>query len=60
MVARVPICELETTSRADHPEMRFWAFSTRAQKSYVDADFEAGDGLLFGPETRGLPVADTG
>ena len=49
--------------RAEHPEMRIWAFSTRAQKSYDQADFKAGDGLLFGPETRGLPVsmlAETG
>jgi tRNA (cytidine/uridine-2'-O-)-methyltransferase len=35
--------------------MRIWAFSTRAQKPYSQADFETGDGLLFGPETRGLP-----
>jgi tRNA (cytidine/uridine-2'-O-)-methyltransferase len=38
-----------------HPEMRLWAFSTRGEKPYNQADFEQGDGLLFGPETRGLP-----
>ena len=43
------------TFRAEHPGMRIWAFSTRGQKSYNEADFEFGDGLLFGPETRGLP-----
>ena len=43
------------TFRAEHPEMRIWAFSTRGEKSYNEADFEVGDGLLFGPETRGLP-----
>ncbi len=32
-----------------------WAFSTRGQRQYVDAAFKAGDVLLFGPETRGLP-----
>ena len=45
------------------PGMRIWAFSTRAQKTYSQADFQPGDGLLFGPETRGLPdsvLAETG
>ena len=37
------------------PAMRLWGFSTRASKSYDQARFEHGDGLLFGPETRGLP-----
>jgi len=41
--------------RTEHPSMRLWAFSTRGQKPYHAAEFEAGDGLLFGPETRGLP-----
>lgn len=34
---------------------RLWAFSARARRSYAAADFAAGDALLFGPETRGLP-----
>lgn len=41
--------------RTEHPEMRIWAFSTRGKKPYNQAGFAAGDGLLFGPETRGLP-----
>ena len=36
-------------------ETRLWAFSTRGSRIYSDADFRNGDGLLFGPETRGLP-----
>lgn len=40
---------------SQHPEMRLWAFSTRASKPYDQARFRKGDGLLFGPETRGLP-----
>ncbi len=32
-----------------------WAFSTRASRNYAEACFGAGDLLLFGPETRGLP-----
>jgi len=38
-----------------HSGMRIWAFSTRGQKPYNHAEFQTGDGLLFGPETRGLP-----
>jgi tRNA (cytidine/uridine-2'-O-)-methyltransferase len=36
---------------------RLFAFSTRGRKRYSEAGFEAGDALLFGPETRGLPDA---
>lgn len=39
-----------------HPEMPLWAFSTKGKKIYTEARFKPGDGLLFGPETRGLPV----
>jgi len=35
--------------------MRIWALSTRGSVSYHSAQFEPNDGLLFGPETRGLP-----
>ena len=41
----------------ENPDMRIWAFSTRGKKAYNNATFQAGDGLLFGPETRGLPDA---
>jgi len=40
---------------SQHPAMQLWAFSTRASKPYDQARFRNGDGLLFGPETRGLP-----
>lgn len=36
-------------------EMRLWAFSTRGTRPHSSALFKSGDGLLFGPETRGLP-----
>jgi tRNA (cytidine/uridine-2'-O-)-methyltransferase len=36
--------------------MRLWACSTRGKRLYSDASFRVGDGLLFGPETRGLPA----
>jgi tRNA (cytidine/uridine-2'-O-)-methyltransferase len=34
---------------------RLFAFSTRATRRHDQARFEAGDALLFGPESRGLP-----
>ncbi len=34
---------------------RIWAFTTRAERSFAAAPFAAGDLLLFGPESRGLP-----
>ena len=32
-----------------------FALSTKGQKHYHQAEFQAGDYLVFGPETRGLP-----
>jgi len=34
---------------------RLWAFSTKGTRLYCEAGFRDEDGLLFGPETRGLP-----
>lgn len=34
---------------------RTFAFTRKASRRHVDAEFAAGDALLFGPETRGLP-----
>jgi len=39
---------------AVHPP-RVFGFSTRGETLYADVRFAAGDALLFGPETRGLP-----
>jgi len=36
-------------------EPRVFALSTRGATAYSEAQFKAGDALLFGPETRGLP-----
>jgi len=41
--------------KSEHHEMKIWAFSTRGKRPYHEAEFQPGDGLLFGPETRGLP-----
>lgn len=37
------------------PPQRFWLCSTKGERSYLDIDFQAGDHLVFGPESRGLP-----
>jgi tRNA (cytidine/uridine-2'-O-)-methyltransferase len=34
-----------------------YACSTRGSKNHTQAAFAAGDALIFGPETRGLPAA---
>jgi tRNA (cytidine/uridine-2'-O-)-methyltransferase len=36
---------------------RLIAFSTRGQRLYSEFEYDEGDALLFGPETRGLPQA---
>lgn len=36
---------------------RLFACSTRGETRYSDVRYRAGDRLLFGPETRGLPAA---
>jgi tRNA (cytidine/uridine-2'-O-)-methyltransferase len=36
---------------------RLWSFSTRAALPYTEAAYRPGDGLVFGPESRGLPAA---
>jgi tRNA (cytidine/uridine-2'-O-)-methyltransferase len=51
------------TFRQNNRGMRIWSFSTRGKKNYDQAEFSQGDGLLFGPETRGLPdwlIQETG
>lgn len=41
--------------RALLPSLPLWAFTTRAPNRYDSAPFRPGDGLVFGPESRGLP-----
>ena len=40
----------------DVAPLRLWAFSRHARRRYDDATVRAGEALLFGPETRGLPA----
>lgn len=37
------------------PDARWVFFSTRAARSFLDFQFQGGDGLVFGCETAGLP-----
>ena len=41
-------------------ENRVFSFTTKATRSYTGAAYKAGDVLLFGPESRGLPEAVRG
>lgn len=41
------------TTQTTHSSM--YAFTTKAARHYSDVTYRAGDSLLFGPETRGLP-----
>ena len=36
---------------------RLWLFSTKGVIPYTGARYTPGDGLVFGPESRGLPVS---
>jgi tRNA (cytidine/uridine-2'-O-)-methyltransferase len=38
------------------PDICLFTFTTKASRHYHEATFQAGDALLFGPESRGLPA----
>jgi tRNA (cytidine/uridine-2'-O-)-methyltransferase len=38
------------------PGTRLFAFTTKARQSFCEVRYQAGDALLFGPESRGLPA----
>ena len=42
---------------ARNPVCRMWCLSTKAPRGYTEADFQDGDYLFFGKETKGLPEA---
>lgn len=45
----------EALREAAGPEARYWYLSTKATQSPWEAEFQPGDHLVFGRETRGLP-----
>jgi tRNA (cytidine/uridine-2'-O-)-methyltransferase len=38
------------------PGRRWFALTTKGSRNYAAVDYQAGDVLLFGPESRGLPA----
>lgn len=56
-LASVVVHENWDACRAFLGNVRIFAFSTRGQRRYDELAFEAGDALIFGSETRGLPQA---
>jgi tRNA (cytidine/uridine-2'-O-)-methyltransferase len=42
---------------AKHPQGRFFYFTTKAAGIYSAVNYQEGDFLVFGPETRGLPAS---
>jgi tRNA (cytidine/uridine-2'-O-)-methyltransferase len=66
-VARAGMDYAETQDLRIHPNWdafmaseqptRIYALSTKGKQCHSDARFQAGDYLLFGPETRGLPAS---
>jgi len=53
--ARVRQHQSYTAFCADHVGVRIFALTTKARQGYQSVQYEAGDVLLFGPESRGLP-----
>lgn len=43
---------------AECPDSRIWYFSTKGDQGPNQVNFHAGDALVFGPETRGLPIEE--
>jgi tRNA (cytidine/uridine-2'-O-)-methyltransferase len=39
------------------PGRTVWMFSTKGERFHWDVEYSAGDVLLFGPESRGLPAS---
>lgn len=55
-LAEVTVHKNWQAARAALAGANWYAFTTKARHLYVDAQFQPGDVLLFGPETRGLPA----
>ena len=55
--SRIFVHESWEDFQRDRPQGRLFALSTKAQRTYSEAQFQDGDMFLFVPETRGLPDA---
>jgi tRNA (cytidine/uridine-2'-O-)-methyltransferase len=54
--AQIKVHEDWNACQATMPGQRVFAFTTRGTRSYDSVAYVAGDVLVFGPETRGLPA----
>lgn len=52
---KVEIWDSFAQLQAAHPQARFWYLTTKSERAYYDAPIAAGDFLVFGRETKGLP-----
>lgn len=43
------------TLQQEHPAARYWYTSKKAERSYSEVNYQPGDFLVFGKETKGLP-----
>ena len=50
-------CVERLTAENSHASQRLFAVTTKGSVPYVQPEYQAGDVLIFGPETRGLPDA---
>ena len=55
-LAELVVHENWQAARESLPAKNWYAFTTRASRLYSETGFKAGDVLVFGPETRGLPA----
>ncbi len=55
-LAHVTLYDSYADFLAQTQPQRLFAFTTKATTSYAHARYAAGDFLMFGPETRGLPT----
>ena len=56
-IADLTVHEDWKACRAHFTGRTVYAFTTRSKRCYAEARFAPDDVLLFGPETRGLPIA---
>lgn len=54
--AQVSVYDSLDEALASIKPTRVFACSTKGSRHYTEVAFKAGDALLFGPETRGLPL----
>src|SRR3954469_15392684 len=54
LLSKLP-AEPEQRAEPEQPSRRQWLFTKKAKRSYLDAQFQPADALIFGSESSGLP-----